>query len=337
MPVEQKVWEQLPDGQIISLFVLENPFLRVTLTDQGASLVSLVCPDAAGNSCNVVVSGDAADVYVRNPSYLGATVGRFANRIKSGRFWLDGKEYLLAQNVGSNHLHGGIRGLTHRIWDATVGDDFVTFHTVSPDGEDGYPGQLEVTVTYRLTNHILTMDYSARSDATTVVNLTNHSYWNLAGSGSIADHQLELFADSYLEVDSDIVPTGTLLDVSGSPFDFRTQRRIGDTLPQTGNGYDHCFVVKNWDSSLRLAARVAEMNSGRIMEVHTTTPGVQFYTANHFDGSSDCGGFGRHEAFCLECQHFPDSPNQLEFPSTALRPGEEYRQTTEHRFFTVKR
>jgi len=336
MVTQEKGWGRFPDGTEASLLTIENAFLKVQLTDRGAALVALICPDRSGHSANVVVSGTSPDVYFQNPSYLGATVGRYANRIGQGRFWLDGKEYLLDLNNGPNHLHGGLKGLMRRQWDFTLGDDSVTFRTISPDGEDGYPGNLDVSVTYRLNQHILSIDYTARTDAPTVVNLTNHSYWNMAGSGSIQDDELEVFADKYLEVDSNILPTGLIQDVAGSPLDFRTARRIGDTLSQMGSGFDHCFVVRDWDGTVRPVARVADVKCGRVMEVHSTAPGVQLYTANHFDGSPECGGFRQHEALCLECQHFPDSPNEMEFPSTALRPGEEYRQTTEHRFFTIR-
>ncbi|SFH87165.1 aldose epimerase family protein [Planctomicrobium piriforme] len=336
MTQRQSAWGRDADGSESSLFTLENSFLRVQVTDAGASLVSLVCADREGVSADIVAAPKSPSVYFQNPSYLGATVGRYANRIGRGRFWIDGRECVLAVNNGPNHLHGGLKGLTHRIWEAETGDNFVTFRTVSPDGEDGYPGNLTVSVTYRIADNVLSLDYTARTDAPTVVNLTNHTYWNLAGQGSILNQQLELFSDACLENDADVLPTGTILEVAGTPFDFRVPRAIGDSIAQTAGGYDNCFVVRGWDGTLRPVARAADMGCGRVMVVYTTAPGVQLYTANHFDGSDNCAGRQKFEAFCLECQHFPDSPNQIEFPSTALRPGEEYRQTTEHRFFTAK-
>ncbi len=336
MVTKQDAWGRDNEGNESTLYTIQNSLLTAQVTDQGAALTAFICPDRDGKTSNVVAGGNSPDVYFDNPSYLGATVGRYANRIGNGRFWLDGKEIVLPRNLGSSHLHGGFRGLTRRRWDAEVNDDSVTFSTVSPDGEDGYPGKLEVSVTYRLENHILKIEYTARTDSPTVVNLTNHAYWNLNGSETIFDHQFECFSDAYLEVDKNIIPTGTILDVAGSRFDFRTRTRLGDVINQTGEGYDHCFVIRDWDSSLRHAATMSAPSCGRVMEVHTTTPGVQFYTANHFNGSPECANRNRYGAFCLECQHFPDSPNQLEFPSTALRPGEEYRQTTEHRFFTAR-
>ncbi len=336
MSTLQQDWGRNSNGDVVSLFTLENAFLRVQVTNQGAALVSVVCPDRDGNSKNVVVDGNGPETYLDNSSYLGATVGRFANRIRSGKFWLDGKEFTLPNNNGHHHLHGGLKGLSRHLWASQLGENSVTFTTSSPAGEDGYPGRLDVSVAYRIDDHVLSIDYCARSDAPTVVNLTNHAYWNLAGTGSVLNHQLELCADSYLEVDSNILPTGNILEVAGTAFDFRVPESLGRSIDQTGGGYDHCFVVRNWDGNLRLVARAAELECGRVMEVHSTTPGVQLYTANHFDGSNECGNHQRHEAFCLECQHFPDSPNQMEFPSTALRPGEEYRQRTEHRFYTVR-
>jgi aldose 1-epimerase len=326
-------WGRTVAGRDCSLWTLSNGLLTAQVTDLGAALVSLSVPDRNGRWGNVVIGSAAPGPYLNNSSYLGATVGRYANRIGRGRFWLDGKEYVLPINNGPNHPHGGIQGLTSRVWEADAGDDRVTFRTSSPDGEEGYPGNLSVSVTYRIEKTELIIEYAARCDAPTVINLTNHAYWNLSGAGSILDHQLQLFADRCLENDADVLPTGTILDVAGTPFDFRAPQAIGERIAQTAGGYDNCLVINDWNqATLRPAARVSDPMSSRVMEVLTTEPGVQLYTANHFDGSEKTLGFGRHEAFCLECQHFPDSPNQLEFPSTALRPGEEYRQATVHRF-----
>jgi aldose 1-epimerase len=325
-------WGQTVDGGVFSLLRLQNDHLRVQLTNRGAALVSLETADRNGRFDNVVAGGTSPAGYATNPSYFGATIGRFANRIGQGRFWLNGREFVLPINNGKHHLHGGINGLTRRTWHAEPGDDSVTFRTASPDGEEGYPGNLDVAVTYRLERDLLVIEYRARTDAPTVINLTNHTYWNLAGSGSILNHQLQLHADSFLEIDADVLPTGTILNVAGTACDFRNSRPIGECLSGTSGGYDNCFVIRDWDATVRLAAVVREPQSGRVMEVYTTKPGVQLYTANHFDGSTASAGLQAHEAFCLECQHFPDSPNALEFPSTVLYPGIEYRQTTMHRF-----
>jgi aldose 1-epimerase len=328
-------WGRTVDGSTFSLFHLHNDFLRVQLTNRGAAVVSLESADRQGHFGNVVIGGSSPASYATNPSYLGATVGRFANRIGHGRFWLNGREFVLPINNGSHHLHGGIHGLTRRNWEAESGADFITFRTSSPDGEEGYPGNLDVAVTYRLEEDRFIIEYRARTDAPTIINLTNHTYWNLAGGGSILDHQLQLLADDFLENDTDILPTGTILAVAGTPYDFRHSHPIGEFISGTSGGYDNCFVIRDWDATVRLAARVHDPASGRMMEVFTTKPGIQLYTANHFDGSLAPAGFHAHEAFCLECQHFPDSPNELEFPSTVLYPGSEYRQTTVHRFGTA--
>lgn len=336
MNKQKDSWRHAEWGSDSALFTLANDSLQIQVTDLGASLVALRTPDRNGRWDNVVVGSESPATYTSNPSHLGATVGRFANRIGRGRFWLDGKEYALAVNNGPNHLHGGPGGFSQRRWQAEADIDRVTFSLVSADGEEGYPGSLQVSVIYRLDGPNLMLEYIARTDAPTVVNLTNHAYWNLSGRGSILDHKLQLFADQYLECDADVLPTGNILNVAGTPFDFRHPHAIGQDIARTPGGYDHCFVIENWDSTLRFAASVADPASGRVMEVLTTEPGVQLYTANHFNGSAATLGLSKHEAFCLECQHFPDSPNQLEFPSTALRPGEEYRQLTVHRFSLMK-
>ncbi|WP_437230274.1 aldose epimerase family protein [Planctomicrobium sp. SH661] len=332
MSVQETVWGRTETGEDLRLFTLQNDSIVMKVSDLGATLVSLSVPDRDGKLGNVVVGGESFETYRTNSSYLGATVGRFANRIGQGRFELLGKPYELATNLGPNHLHGGLRGLTYRQWEAQAGDDAVTFTTFSPDGEDGYPGNLQVSMTYRLTGSTLTLEYAATCDATTIVNLTNHAYWNLVTQGPVLDHELQLNADQFLEVDENMLPTGKIVDVAGTPFDFRSSHPIGQDLSKTNGGYDNCLVVRDWDKSLRLAATVKDPSSGRIMEVLTTEPGVQLYTANHFDGSISTGGARQFEAFCLECQYFPDSPNQPSFPSTILQPGETYRQVTQHRF-----
>ena len=347
LQVTREHWLDTPERRSIERFVLSNGSgLRVAVTNLGACTLTVEVPDRRGNAANVNLVYPTAAEYLTNPSYFGATVGRYANRIGRGRFSLDGCEYALAVNNGPNHLHGGLRGFTHQIWDATVIDEVrlpgaqeselagVGLHYVSPAGEEGYPGRLSVRVAYVVhRDNRLTISYEAESDAPTVLNLTNHCYWNLggAGSGSMLDHELQLYADRYLAYDKDVLVTGEILDARDTPFDFRRPKSIGAGIDRAG-GYDLCYVVRDADGRLRPAAKVTHPASGRVMEVWTTEPGVQLYTAEHFDGSANVAGHGKRGAFCLECQHYPDSPNHAAFPSTVLRPGETYRQVTEHRF-----
>jgi aldose 1-epimerase len=341
-------WGTTPDGHGIDLYTLQNDSgMTVTVTNLGASVISVDVPDCDGNVANVNLAYSTPEAYADNPSYFGAIVGRYGNRIARGRFTLDGRDYTLAVNNGPNHLHGGVRGFTHRPWQGTVIEDVrlpqeptsalvgAGFHYLSPDGEEGYPGTLSVFVTYTLhRDNRLSISYEAETDSPTVLNLTNHCYWNLAGAGSTGDvreHVLQVNADRYLAYDSNVLVTGEICAVAGTPFDFRKPKAIGVDI-ERARGYDLCYAINQADGSLRAAAMVREPKTGRVMEVLTTEPGVQLYTAEHFDGGAGCGGFGKRHAFCLECQHFPDSPNHAEFPSTALRPGEKYTQTTVHRF-----
>ncbi len=273
---------------------------------------------------------------------MGAVVGRYANRIAGGMFTLDGQTYTLARNHGPNHLHGGSVGFSHVRWDAqtvqapdAVG---VQFTYTSRDGEEGYPGTLTVQVAYSLTNaNAMRMKYTAVTDRATVINLTNHAYWNLAGAGqgNILGHELLLEADQYLPVDATTIPTGELASVAGTPFDFTRPQMIGARIDQTPGdpqGYDHCYVLRGQRGQLELAARARDAGSGRTMEVYTTQPGVQLYTGNYLDDGPSSGGYGRHGGFCLETQHYPDAPNQPRFPSVVLRPGETYHEVTVHQF-----
>jgi aldose 1-epimerase len=334
-----------PAGQEIHQFqcVNENG-LEMRLITYGAIMTEFQAPDRDGQLENITLGFPNLEGYLQRHPYFGSTVGRYANRIAKGRFTLEGKQYQLATNNGPNHLHGGDIGFDKRVWDAqpqqtdrSVG---VRFSYTSPDGEEGYPGTLKATVVYQLTNdNELRIDYSATTDAPTILNLTNHTYWNLAssGGGQILDHKLMLAADHYLPVDSTLIPTGEKKSVQGTPFDFTQPERIGARIDQVEGdppGYDHCFVLRSQDGSLAMAARVTEPNTGRVMEVSTTQPGIQFYTGNFLSGLESDGEFKRHEGFCLETQHYPDSPNRPEFPSVVLRPGEEYRQTTVHKFST---
>ena len=288
--------------------------------------------------------GDMAG-YEANESFLGATVGRYANRISEGRFSIDGQSFTLPINNGKHHLHGGVQGLDRKVWQAETleTDDSVgiRFSITSPDGDNGYPGEVGISVDYVLNNdNELVIQYNATTDKPTHINLTNHSYWNLsgAGQGTIGEHELTLAAGELVEVDDEGIPTGSMLDVTSTPFDFRTPRPIGEDIEKTGtipSGYDHCYVIDRDDETqtkLKLAAIVHDPTSGRTMEVLTTQPGLQLYTCNWMDGQPGSGGFDKHSAVALESQHYPDSPNQAGFPSTLLKPGEKFHHKTVYRF-----
>lgn len=306
---------------------------RATILDYGGIVTSLWAPDRTGRLADVVLGYDTPEAYVAsNKPYLGAIIGRFANRIARGRFTLDGVTYQLARNNGPNHLHGGVRGFDKHRW--TVTDhrrDHLALTRLSPDGEEGYPGNLTVEVVYTLQSNTLRIEYQATTDRPTILNLTNHSYFDLSGTGDIGGHSLQLFADTFTPVDPTQIPTGELRPVAGTPFDFRTPTPIGlridadDEQLRIAGGYDHNYVL----SGGPLAARVTEPTTGRILEVRTTEPGLQLYTGNSLDGSD---GHPRRSGFCLEAQHFPDAPNQPRFPPVVLRPGEIWRHWTEYRF-----
>ncbi len=339
------------DGKEAFLFTLANARgMTTTITNYGGIVVTLTAPDREGKFDDVVLGYDKLDGYLKETPYFGAIVGRYGNRIGKGRFTVEGKEYTLAINNKPNALHGGLKGFDKVVWDA---ESFIEADSVglkltylSKDGEEGYPGNLKSTVTYRLTNdNELRIDYEATTDKATPVNLTNHSYWNLAGQGKgdILDHEIMLNADRFTPVDETLIPTGELRPVKDTPFDFTKATRIGARINNQGDqqikfglGYDHNFVLNRIGSGLTLAAKVTEPKSGRVMEVLTTEPGVQFYTGNFLDGSivGKGGRVYKHRyGFCLETQHYPDSPNKSQFPSTILKPGQQYRTTTVHRFF----
>jgi aldose 1-epimerase len=310
------------------------------ITDYGTIITELHVPDRRGTLTDIVLGFDNLDQYLKGHPYFGCTVGRVANRIAKGKFSLDGRTYTLAVNNGSNHLHGGLKGFDKVLWSASPQNGAsVKFSYTSPAGEEGYPGKLEVTVVMTLTDaNELRIDYTAIADRPSPVNLTNHSYFNLAGAGDILSHELMLAAESYTPTDATLIPTGEIRALKGTPMDFRSPQPIGSRITQLEGeepGYDSNYVINGGGSSLSLAARVREPQSGRVMEVYTTQPGVQLYTANYLDGSLT-GKRGvvyqRHSAFCLETQHFPDSVNHANFPSAIFRPGQAYRHTTLHKF-----
>jgi aldose 1-epimerase len=343
------VWEESfgrsAEGEAVDIFTLTNAHgLKARVTTWGACLVSMVVPDRKGAPADVALGFDTLEPYMKRHPYFGTTTGRYANRIAKGKFTIDGKEFSVATNNGVNHLHGGIRGFDQRNWKAEIlaAQNAIRFSYTSADGEEGYPGTLKTTVTYTLTeNDELRIDYEATTDKPTVVNLTNHSYWNLAGEGKgdILGHELRLNASRWLPVDDGSIPTGEMKAVAGGPMDFTKAKPIGRDIAQVpGNagGYDHNFLIdQEKPGALALAAEVFEPASGRVMTISTTEPGVQFYTANHLSEKvTGKGGrpYQRHGGFCLETQHYPDSPNRPEFPSPVLRPGQTYRSTTVHQF-----
>ncbi|PYT54052.1 MAG: galactose-1-epimerase [Acidobacteria bacterium] len=351
---EKKPFGKTPDGQPIDLYVLTNKNgVEAAITNYGGAVVSLKVPDRNGKFADVVLGYDSLDGYVNDKSYFGAIVGRYGNRIGHAQFSLDGKTYTLAKNNGENSLHGGIKGFNKAVWAAkelpAKNGQSLELTYPSKEGEEGFPGNLHVRVVYTLTDsNELKIEYSATTDKKTVVNLTNHSYFNLAGpgSGDILGHQLVIEADKFTPVDASLIPTGELRDVQGTPLDFRKATAIGARIDQDdeqlklGHGYDHNFVLRRAAGApISLAARVVEPNTGRVLEVWTTEPGVQFYTGNFLDGTARGKGgltYARRSAFCLETQHFPDSPNQPKFPSVVLNPGEKYSTTTTYKFTTEK-
>jgi aldose 1-epimerase len=330
-------------GQEVSLYTLTNERgLEVSITNYGGAIVSLKAPDRNGVSGDVVLGYETLEDYVRNPRYLGALIGRHANRIGFGRFSLNGVNYQLTQNNGANHLHGGAKGFDKRVWRATNeskdGIAALRLEYFSRDGEEGYPGNVNTRVTYTLTDeNEIEISYEATTDRDTIVNLTNHAYFNLAGEGTVLDHELTLRADSFTPVSKELIPTGEIKAVENSPMDFRRGKVIGADLDSAG-GYDHNFVLRDFRGELRPAARLFEPTSGRVMEIFTTQPGIQFYSGNFLDGSlTGKGGavYHKYTGLCLEPQHFPDAPNHVNFPSTLLLPGEVYRHTSVYRFSCV--
>jgi len=345
MSANKESFGKTSDGKQVDLYTLTNTGgITAKITNFGGILVSLKVPDRNGNLADITLGFDKLDGYLGEHPYFGGIIGRYANRIGKAAFKLDGVEYKLAANDGENHLHGGIKGFDKRVWrleDIGVTSDgaMVKLSYISEDGEEGYPGNLACSVVYTLTeDDKLQINYEAETDKKTVVNLTNHSYYNLAGQGSgdILGHELMLNADKYTVVDKGLIPTGENRNVKGTPMDFTTQMTIGSRIGQVEGGYDHNYVL-NGGGSLAMAAKVYEPKSGRIMEIHTDQPGVQFYTGNFLDGSitGKAGKvYKKHYGFCLETQHFPDSPNKPGFPPVVLQPGQKYTTKTVHKFYT---
>ena len=344
--IEESSFGSLPDGREVKRYVIRGPGdAEVELSNYGATLMQVRVPDRDGNIDNVNIAFDSLQPYLGGHPYFGSTVGRYANRIGGASFTIDGQSFALAKDHGDHILHGGPDNFAHQLWDAqtSTGDDNsgayaeVTFTLRSPDGENGFPGNVHATCRYRWdAASRLTISFEATTDAATHLSLTNHSYFNLAGvgSGKVLDHVLTLQSDQTLAVDEDLIPHGEFDDVAGTAFDFRDGRPLGefiDTLPQT-KGYDHCFVVRGEPGTMRPVGEVIEPTSGRTLKVSTTLPGVQLYTANHLSGSDANAGQSQHEAFCLETQMYPNTPNVPNFPSTLVRPGQTLTASTIYQF-----
>ena len=340
-----------PDGAAVEIFTLTNEHgLEARICTYGGAVVSLKTPDKNGQMADIVQGFDSVDGYL-NPKepYFGALIGRYGNRIGHAQFTLDGKVYHLPANDGANTLHGGDKGFDKVVWTPRqLPDGGLELTYISKDGDEGFPGTLKAVVVYHLTSaNELKIDYTATTDKDTVVNLTNHSYWNLkgAGNGLILDHILTLHASKFTPVDSGLIPTGELKPVAGTPFDFTKPTAIGGRIDQNdeqlklGHGYDHNFVIDRTGSGMTLCARVEESTTGRVMEVETTEPAVQFYTGNFLDGTLKAKGghvYPFRAALCLETQHYPESPNHPSFPTTELKPGQTYKTTTLYRFSVKK-
>lgn len=344
--VKQELFGKTGDGASVHLFTLSNKNgIRVAITNYGGIITSIHTPDRNGKMGDIVLGFETLEGYLKEHPYFGALVGRYANRIGKAKFRLGGKEYRLAANNGENHLHGGLKGFDKVVWSPKTSSaadrSSLELTYVSKDGEEGYPGTLSVKVVYSLNDqNEFRIDYSARTDKVTVLNLTNHTYFNLAGSGDILNHQLMLNADRYTPVDAGLIPTGELRAVQGTPFDFTRPSLIGSRIDQNdeqlklGKGYDHHFVLRGEAGTLRPFAEVFEAGSGRTLSLSTTEPGVQFYTGNFLDGSLQGKGrkYDFRSGFCLETQHFPDSPNRPSFPTVVLKPGQEFQSATVWKF-----
>jgi aldose 1-epimerase len=351
--IDKAPFGKLPDGQAVDIYTLKNNAgMTVAITNYGGTIVSWTAPDKNGKYEDITLGFDSLSSYLKSSPYFGAIIGRYGNRIAKGKFNLEGKNYTLAVNNIGNHLHGGIKGFDKAVWTASpmqAEEPALKLTYVSKDMEEGYPGNLSVEVVYTLQkDNALKIDYKATTDKTTVVNLTNHAYFNLTGNmaNTILDHEVTLYCDKFLTVDKTLIPTGILKPVKGTAFDFITPFKIGarindstDIQIKYGGGYDHAWVLTDSSNSLRLAAMVHEPTSGRIMEVLTTEPAIQFYTGNFLDGKATGKGgvvIKKRTGFCLETEHYPDAPNQSKFPTTVLKPNETYKTTTVYKFSVKK-
>lgn len=341
MKVDTKVFGRLSGKEETHLFTLQNSNgITIKITNYGGTITSILVPDRNRNVDDVVLGFDSIEGYLGQHPYIGTLVGRYANRISKGKFTLNDKEYSLYKNNGKNHLHGGLRGYDKVLWGFNEYADTqragVMLSYMSHDMEEGYPGNLKVDVHFSLNeNNELSIDYGASCDATTHLNLTHHGYYNLNGAkGLIYDHMLMINASHYVETDPHLIPTGKLIKLKGGPLDFRSDKPIGRDIGKLANGYDHCYVLKRDTAGPEIVARVSHPESGRIMEVYTTEPAIQFYSSNFLKGITGKGNikYRKHLAFCLEAQHYPDSPNHPHFPSTLLNPGDLYKQTTIYKF-----
>jgi aldose 1-epimerase len=331
------------DGKKVQLFTLTNKNgMQVSISNYGGTITKWLAPDKNGVQANIVLGFDSLSGYLAKPPYFGSTIGRYGNRIAKAKFALDGKTYTLAANNGANNLHGGNKGFDKVVWDALPAGDSLTLSYVSKGGEEGFPGDLKVTVTFTLNDdNELKIEYTAETDQPTPVNLTNHSYFNLSGDATkdILGHTLWIDAERYTPVDTSLIPTGELASVKGTAFDFTSPHKIGERIGQVAGGYDHNFVLNRNGNDLHLVAWLQDSASGRKLEVYTTEPGLQFYSGNFLDGSiknSKGQPIQKHAALCLETQHFPDSPNQPSFPSTILKPGEKYHTVTMYKIISEK-
>jgi len=340
MTLQRKPYGRLSDGTAVEKFSLSTARgLTAELLSYGGILASLAMPDRRGRVANITLGFDALEGYLARSPYFGALLGRFANRIAGGEFVLEGRRYRLACNNGPHHLHGGLKGLDKVVWKARPfqrkDSAGVILSYDSPDGEEGYPGRLRVTVSCRLSEeNALRFEYTARSDRPTPVNLSQHSYWNLSGAGTVLDHELELDCPFYLPVDKGLIPTGEILSVAGTPMDFQRGKPVGRDIGKVSGGYDHCFVGAGAGQAFRRLAALREPSSGRCLELWSTLPGVQLYSGNFLDALSGAGGavYNRHAGLCLEAQFLPDSVNRPHFPDCILRPGRTYAQAIEYRF-----
>ncbi len=338
--ISKEQFGTLKSGTVVDLYTLTSSTgIEAKIMNYGGTIISIETPDKNGKKDNIVLGFDNLAKYEAGTPNFGCLIGRYANRIANAQFTINDSTYQLAANNGDNHIHGGPEGFNKKVWDAVIidknGHPALELHYLSKDGEEGYPGNLDVTVTYTLKKNDLIIDYEATTDKPTPVNLTNHAYYNLSGKGTILDHVLKINATEYTPTDEELIPTGEIKSVKGTPLDFTMPKRIGDRVDELPVGYDHNYVLamKPFDE-LKLAAKAKDPESGRTMEVHTTEPGIQLYTAYHLDGSLESNGwvYKQFAGLCLETQHFPDSPNKPGFPSTILHPGEKYETTTLMRF-----